>query len=81
MSTFLDGIQNRCKEADCWLKERGQGTIFEFDSGGCRRLSLSAQARARSGCGALYLVLGRGNWCILEGEFFEEGDVGHSFVG
>ena len=50
----------------------GSGTISECDSGGCRPLSLNAKARARSGCGALYRVLGKGNWCIQNQRSFPD---------
>ena len=40
--------------------ERSHGTVSEFDSGGCQVLSLNSCARARSGCGALDRVLGKG---------------------
>jgi hypothetical protein len=50
--------------------ERGQGTIFKFDSVGCQQLSLNSQARDRSGCGALYRVQSKGNWCIQNRKSF-----------
>ena len=51
---------------------RGPGTISEFDSGGCQQLSPNAEARARSGCGAFFGVLGKGNWCIENRESFPD---------
>lgn len=51
---------------------RGPGTIYEFNSGGCQQLSPKAQARARSGCGALFRVLGNGNWCIENQKSFSD---------
>ena len=45
-------------------RKRGPGTISEFDSGECLHRSRYAHARARSGCGAFFGVLGKGNWCI-----------------
>ena len=51
---------------------RGPGTISEFDSGGCLQLSPNAWARACSGCGALFGVLGNGNWCIENQKSFSD---------
>jgi len=56
-----DGL--RGDSVECFW-ERGQGTASELDLGGCRRRPLNSLARARSGCGALDRVLGKGSWCI-----------------
>jgi len=51
---------------------RGPGTIYEFDSGGCQQLSPNAQARVRSGCGALFRVLGKRNWRFQNPKFLPD---------
>ena len=48
-STFRDFALER----DLLVRERGQETISDFDSGRCRSLSLNAKKRAHSGSGAL----------------------------
>ena len=52
--------------------ERSHGTVSELDSGGCQQLLLNSCARARSGCGALDRVLGKGNWCIQNQKSFPD---------
>ena len=46
-------------------QERGQGTIFEFNSDRGQSLSLLASASARPGSGAVYRFLDQGNLFIL----------------
>ena len=79
LAVSVGGIQNPARVAEAILatdvtlrQERGQGTISEFDSGGCRRLSVNASARVRSCCGALYRVQGKGNCCVQNRESFPE---------
>ena len=74
--TLYDKLPKDDRELDlryCQEKgQRGPGTISEFDSGGCLQLSPNAWARACSGCGALFGVLGKRNWCIQNRKSFPE---------
>lgn len=46
------------------VKVRSQGTISEFDSGGCQSLSLNALAGAHPGLGANYPFIDQANLCF-----------------